>query len=225
MFGNNKIMPCDNGFDGNLAIQEIFHTIQGEGPFSGQPAIFIRTGGCNLACDFCDTEFDSHKKMTIDEILAIVNQLSRSSITNEKIVKLIVITGGEPMRQSISELCYQLINLDFKIQIETNGTIFRDLPLEVAIICSPKVSNGKYHKIRSDLLPRIAAFKFIVAKHHQYYQYLPEFINDIKVPIYIQPMDQYDAKKNLENQQYALDLSIKFGYFLSLQIHKILNIP
>ena len=57
MFGKNPIRKPEN-HDGNfLKIQEIFYTIQGEGIYSGYPAVFVRLGGCNLACKFCDTDF------------------------------------------------------------------------------------------------------------------------------------------------------------------------
>ncbi len=223
MFGKNPIRRPEN-HDGNfLKIQEIFYTIQGEGIYSGYPAVFIRLGGCNLACKFCDTEFENFQKMNISEILAEVKRsinINSKKITNH----LIVITGGEPLLQPIENLCKLLISEKMLIQIETNGTIFRNLPKEVKIICSPKVSNNKYHYPRPDLFQRIDAFKFIVSKTNQEYQILPDFINEIEKPIYLQPMDEMDEKKNLDNQQYALRLCLLKGYRLSLQIHKILKI-
>ena len=65
---------------------------------------------------------------------------------------------------------------------------------------------------------------FIISKNNQEYQNLPDFIEKIKQPIYLQPMDEMDEKKNLDNQQYALELCLLKGYRLSLQIHKILKI-
>ena len=194
----------------------MFPTLQGEGPYVGHPATFIRLGGCNLACEFCDTEFESYKKISLNEILSEVKKLNK---------KLIIITGGEPMRQPIEKLCDELVNLGFLVQIETNGTIFRDLNSEVKIICSPKVTDGKYHQIRPDLLARVTAFKFIISKSNKDYREISEVgqsKND--AAIYIQPMDEYDEVKNEENRKYALNLCEKNGYFLSLQMHKLLGI-
>jgi len=223
MFGKNPIRKPEN-HDGNfLKIQEIFYTIQGEGIYSGYPAVFVRLGGCNLACKFCDTEFETFQEMNIIEILSEVKRII--NINSKNIINhLVVITGGEPLLQPIENLCKLLISEQMLIQIETNGTIFRNLPQEVKIICSPKISNSKYHYPRLDIFQKIDAFKFIISKNNQEYQNLPDFIENIKQPIYLQPMDEMDEKKNLDNQQYALDLCLLKGYRLSLQIHKILKI-
>jgi organic radical activating enzyme len=136
-----------------------------------------------------------------------------------------VITGGEPMRQPIERLCEELVKLNFLVQIETNGTLFRDLPAAVKIICSPKVSNNKYHQIRPDLLPRINAFKFIISKSRKNYSDVAEVgQSKFQIPVYVQPMDEYDEVKNQANLQHALELCGRLGFFLSLQLHKSLGI-
>ena len=223
MFGKNPIRKPENHNGNSLKIQEIFYTIQGEGIYSGYPAVFVRLGGCNLACKFCDTEFETFQEMNIVEILSEVKRII--NINSKNIINhLIVITGGEPLLQPVENLCKLLISEQMLIQIETNGTIFRNLPQEVKIICSPKISNNKYHYPRLDIFQKIDAFKFIISKTNQEYQNLPDFIEKIKQPIYLQPMDEMDEKKNLDNQQYALELCLLKGYRLSLQIHKILKI-
>ncbi len=224
MFGKNKILKPENHDGLNLDVQEIFPTLQGEGPFVGYPSVFIRLGGCNLACDFCDTEFDSYKNFSLEKIIIEVLKLAKNSagiITK----KLIVITGGEPMRQPIERLCEELIKLNFLIQIETNGTIYRKLPKEVKIICSPKISNGKYHPIRSDLLLSINAFKFIISKNHQDYQNIAEVgQSQYGAPVYLQPMDEQNEEINQKNLQYTVRLAQEIGCILSLQTHKIIGI-
>jgi organic radical activating enzyme len=177
-----------------------------------------------LACDFCDTEFETYQNFSLQKILDEVQKISKNS--EGKVVRnLVVITGGEPMRQPIERLCEELVRLNFLVQIETNGTIFRELSAQVKIICSPKTANEKYHQIRPDLLLRINAFKFIVSKSKKSYQEVAEIgQTKFKIPVYIQPMDEYDEIKNQENLQHVLDLSQKHGYLVSLQIHKILKI-
>ncbi len=221
MFGNNPILKPEQHSGDYLKIQEIFATLQGEGPFAGRPAVFIRLGGCNLACDFCDTEFDSFKEIALTEIIETAKKLA---INHQPQHRLAVITGGEPMRQPIFLLCNQLIANGFNVQIETNGTLFQELPEEVKIICSPKNINGTYFHIRPDLLKKIDAFKFLISASNPNYQNLPDFIAEVKVPIYLQPIDEYQPSKNLANQQLATKICLENGYFLSLQIHKILNI-
>jgi len=224
MFGKNKILKAVIHDGTNLDIQEIFPTLQGEGPYAGHPAVFIRLGGCNLACEFCDTEFESYQNFSLQKIIAEVLRLAKND--EEKIVrKLIVITGGEPLRQPIELLCEELIKLDFLVQIETNGTLFREIPSAVKIICSPKSTNGKYHSIRPDLLSRINAFKFIISKTSKDYSNISEVgQSKFQVPVYIQPMDEYNEDKNRANLEYTIELCQKYGYLLSLQIHKVLGL-
>ena len=79
MHGTNPIRPPVTGDGAMLEVQHIFPTLQGEGPYAGVPAVFIRLGGCNLACTFCDTEFESFKVMGVREIVEKVDALSVSS--------------------------------------------------------------------------------------------------------------------------------------------------
>jgi 7-carboxy-7-deazaguanine synthase len=221
MLGKNKILKSEN-HDGNyLDVQDIFFTLQGEGPNVGMPAIFIRLGGCNLACEFCDTEFESYNRLTLIEILDKIKDI----LQKKPKTPLVVITGGEPMRQPIAKLCQKLQDLNLLVQIETNGTIFRDLPKDVQIICSPKINNKKYYPIRPDLLPRITAFKFIIEKDGIYNKVCEIGQSQYNIPVYIQPLDGGNLLKNKENLQFAIKLCLENGYLLSLQTHKIIGLP
>lgn len=213
MFGKNKIEKPEINDGKILEINNIFDTFQGEALYSGIPATFIRLAKCNLQCRFCDTEFEDFHKLTIEKIISKINH------------KLVIITGGEPLRQNITPLCQKLIKKNHVIQIETNGTLFLDLPKEVQICCSPKISNGKYHKIRPDLFPKVTFFKFLISKFQNGYDNIPSLGQEkYNIPIYLQPIDEYDQKKNKENHKLALKLAQKYNYRLSLQTHKIWNI-
>ncbi|NDB87187.1 MAG: hypothetical protein EB127_31570, partial [Alphaproteobacteria bacterium] len=109
-----------------------------------------------------DTEFEDYLEKSLDEIIGQVEHLSKNSNKIQSIF-LVVITGGEPFRQPIYGLCHKLLQLNYKVQIETNGTLYQDLPDGIDIICSPKVTNSKYHNIREELLPKITAFKYIIS--------------------------------------------------------------
>ncbi|MDR0329663.1 MAG: 7-carboxy-7-deazaguanine synthase QueE, partial [Rickettsia sp.] len=184
MFGQNTKRPAIFNDGTNLEIKSIFKTIQGEGPFVGMPAIFIRLGGCNLACNFCDTDFEDFNMLTINNIIEEVEKLTIN-------IKLVVITGGEPFRQPIELLCYKLLDLDYIVQIETNGTLYRDLPDKVHIVCSPKAGKNGYALLRDDLLSHINALKFLVAKNIPKYSNIPEVgQSKYNIPVFIQPMDQ-----------------------------------
>lgn len=94
-------------------VNEIFYTLQGEGFFTGVPAVFIRFAECNLRCDFCDTDFRESLEMTLDDIAMTLAQYP---------AKHIVLTGGEPSLQTDKELLDMLHGEGCYVQIETNGT-------------------------------------------------------------------------------------------------------
>lgn len=217
MFGKNPIRPPEKGDGTSLKVQSIFLTIQGEGPYTGHPALFIRLGGCNLACSFCDTEFEEFTEKTVEEIVEQAKNLTR-----ETKCSLVVITGGEPFRQPIGLLCKELIAQKFKIQIESNGTLYQEIPDEVEVVCSPKIVNGKYHIIRNDVEKHIVAYKFLVSKSLNGYDNIPDWQFDKKV--FVQPIDEYDEIKNVENNKLAMEIATRTGYIFSVQIHKFVGI-
>lgn len=219
MRGTNPIRPPEKSDGRQLQVKSIFPTLQGEGPYAGVPAVFVRLGGCNLACDFCDTAFEDFLPMKLTEIVAKVKKLAVS------VRRLVVITGGEPLRQNIVPLCEALIAQGFRVQIETNGTLWQPLPDGVEIVCSPKNTGGGYFPLREDLLPRVNALKFIVSAEHPHYRDVAEVGQGrYGIPVYVQPMDEYDAQKNRANAALAAQLAQAGGYRLSLQLHKILGI-
>ena len=219
MFGTNPLRPPVKGDGSVLEVQEIFLTLQGEGPYVGHPAVFVRLGGCNLACNFCDTEFETFSVMKLTDILGEVHRLAeRKSI-------LVVLTGGEPFRQPIGPLCEALLKAGYNVQIETNGTLYREIPDAVEIICSPKPGNKGYAALRGDLLEHLRALKFLISTSNMLYSSVPEIGQKGRdIPVYIQPMDEQDEAKNLANRNLAVALALKHRYLLSLQTHKILGI-
>lgn len=110
-------------------INEIFYSIQAEGYWAGRPAIFIRFSGCNLRCEFCDTEFLSGIEMSISDIMAQISNYP---------AKFIVITGGEPLLNDTAPLVKELKAKDYYVAVETNGTIQPKHDLFDWITVSPK---------------------------------------------------------------------------------------
>lgn len=224
MRGKNPIRPPVQGDGKTLEVKRLFATLQGEGPFTGHPSVFIRLGGCNLACTFCDTQFEDFKPRALENIMAEARALAADE-AGKRVRHLVVITGGEPLRQNIVPLCKALIADGFKVQIETNGTLYWPLPDEVAIVCSPKNTSGTYAPIREDLLSRLQALKFLISKHDGKYSHVGEVGQSrYGTPVYVQPMDEYDPARNAANLAYATEIAMRHGYRLSLQTHKILGI-
>jgi 7-carboxy-7-deazaguanine synthase len=120
-----------------MKIAELFHSIQGEGILAGVPSVFVRTSGCNLRCEWCDTPYTSWEPegqdLEVGEILAYVERHSTGHT---------VVTGGEPMiAPEIGLLAEGLRRLNQHITIETAGTVFAPAACDLMSI-SPKLSNS-----------------------------------------------------------------------------------
>ena len=193
-----------------MLITEIFHSLQGEGYHSGMPAVFIRLGGCNLQCPFCDTPQRSGGSQMTEA--AIVAEATRWK------VPLAVVTGGEPSLQLTASLVSALQDKGFLVCVETNGT--RPLPANVDwITLSPKslwlgaeaepvLTTAHELKVVYDDEHDPAAYSHIAAQHR-----------------FLQPCDTGDPTRNAIIMQQAADYCLQHPEWrLSLQIHKILNI-
>jgi 7-carboxy-7-deazaguanine synthase len=230
MFGQNPIRKQELRQDGRLWVQEVFRTIQGEGPLAGRPAVFVRLAGCNLACKFCDTEFESGAMQHELDVLYKVHELVPKAWRQP----LVVLTGGEPLRQDVRELVRRLFYARCEVQIETAGTLWLDdLDRRAQLVVSPKT--GSLH---AAIYERATDFKYILrAGELDPDDGLPMFNPQTGVkqrvarPIYaeqrawVQPCDDHDPAKNKENLEATKESALKFGYHLSLQQHKILELP
>ncbi len=116
-----------------IKVSEIFTSFQGEGPYIGTPATFLRLYGCNLNCQWCDTDISTYEMLSVDDVAEIL--MTQMEFNN---INLLVITGGEPTLQmgEIKRLIKELPE-DIKIQLETNGSIFEYIP-EIEYVISPK---------------------------------------------------------------------------------------
>lgn len=214
--------PSFNEDGQNLLVHSIFYTIQGEGPFAGERAVFVRLGGCNLRCPGCDTEYTEGSAMqsigtiahnvTHASLDAFVVELGEHNRLPDQQAKrpqnrlLVVITGGEPFRQNLGPLVMRLVACGYRVQIETNGTlaptpdfleVFHSIA-GVTVVCSPKgnVQEGIW-KICKDV-------KYVISHNAVSSDGLPTSVLGLKVKeisrppewwrgtIYVQPADVYD---------------------------------
>lgn len=233
MYGKNPVRKQELDLDGKLWVQEIFSTLQGEGSKAGTPSIFIRLAGCNLTCEFCDTQFETAfdsqlNFMTVTQISKMVNRLSLDypGCTN------IVLTGGEPFRQNFVPLASHLLSLGFTIEIETAGTLFIDSFHHIAKDCHVTVS-PKTPKINSSIETIASAYKYIVGESNcprgnclvplsAKGKELP--MPKFRQPIFIQPMDCDDPVMKGRNIDAAVSLVKQTGWRLSVQTHKYIGV-
>lgn len=190
-------------------VNEIFYSLQGEGHWAGTPAVFLRLGGCNLRCNFCDTDFSQTTEMTAYDICAAVAQAGGDCRT-------IVITGGEPSLQLDDELIEALHASHYYICIETNGT--HQLPDGIDwVTCSPKAAfcNGA-----QPVLTHCNEVKVIFDGVHE-----PSACGLSADFCYLQPCDTGDAEQNRRITAQCVEYCKSHPTWrLSLQQHKLLDI-
>jgi 7-carboxy-7-deazaguanine synthase len=216
---NNRNIPKKQVSGEILPINQIFTSIQTEGPFSGLPATFIRLFGCNLNCSFCDTP--QNEPPTMMKVKSIIKDLKGSRIA------MVVITGGEPFLYNMEPLVKALLKNEFWIQFETSGSLPPKglaLPMEgVRIICSPKTKT-----INDDIAKHALAFKYVVCfEDADAVTGLPRgaFIPDnMPLRVMVSPKFTDDKKETDANIAYAVKITKYHGYWLSIQYHKLIDI-
>jgi len=207
-------------------IKEIYYTLQGEGAHTGRPAVFCRFSGCNLwtgreddrdkaICQFCDTDFwgmdgENGGKYSAEALAKKVAECWNGDSKNG--TPYVVCTGGEPLLQLDNKMIEAFHQEGFEVAIETNGT--KKIPSGVDWICmSPK-----------------AGAELVVSKGHELKLVFPQpgampeqFIDLDFEHFFLQPMDgKYTEQNTAACIQYCLQNP---KWRLSLQTHKLLNIP
>jgi organic radical activating enzyme len=213
MFGKNEIVGqkyFDNAGD-KLFVTSIFYTLQGEGPYRGEPAVFVRLAKCNLACSFCDTYFDGGDWLTFDEIdLRIGNVLREyfnGSVPDWSEQKIgLVVTGGEPMLQkNLGAFLERMTDHFAWTQIESNGTIVQNIPDSTTLVVSPKCleKNGKpvkYLEPNPKMLARADCLKFVMnADQDSPYSSIPDWAKGDR-KVFISPMNIYNTEPQKSKQ-------------------------
>jgi organic radical activating enzyme len=159
--------------------------------------------------------------------------VGRVSTVQEGKRKLVVLTGGEPLRQPVWLFVRMLLTGGYKVQIETNGTLWQDsVPWGregLTLVCSPKTPS-----LNGDLLPHIDAYKYVLHHAHVDHDGLPATTlgnarparppASFKGDVFVQPEDSVDMIDNMKNLDAAKESCLRHGYRLSLQLHKMLGL-
>lgn len=151
----------------SLKVCEIFYSLQGESTFTGLPCTFVRLSGCNLDCAWCDTLY-AKKESTSLSIEKIIDQIRAFGCS------LVEITGGEPLLQEETpELISQLLDLNFQVLLETNGSqSIRDIDprciriLDIKCPSSNESDSFLYENLTS--LTKRDEIKFVIGSRQDY---------------------------------------------------------
>src|SRR6266513_1661459 len=196
-----------------LPVMEYFYTLQGEGFHQGKAAYFIRLGGCDVGCVWCDVkdswEMEKHPKYKVQSLKYEVKKTP---------AEIVVITGGEPLMHNLDELTNELKSAGLRMHIETSGAY----PLTGTwdwICLSPK----KFKAPLSEILPKANELKVVIFNKSDFdwaEKYAAFVSPDCK--LYLQP--EWDKAVQM------IPLIIEYikahpQWELSLQIHKYINVP
>jgi 7-carboxy-7-deazaguanine synthase len=209
---NHLIMVAEMPKD-PLPVMEHFYTLQGEGYHQGKAAYFIRLGGCDVGCVWCDVkdswEAGRHPLKTIRELIVQVKQTP---------AKLVVITGGEPLMHELTHLTSEFHAAGFELNIETSGAY--PLSGEWDWIC---VSPKKFKAPLPEILPKANELK-VVIYHKSDFEWAEKYAAQVSpvCRLYLQP--------EWEKASQVMPLIIEYikanpKWELSLQIHKYINVP
>ena len=196
-----------------LPVMEHFYTIQGEGNHQGRAAYFIRLGGCDVGCIWCDVkdswDASKHPLKSIESLLELVEETP---------AKLVVITGGEPLMHNLFELTAALKAAGFETNIETSGS--HPLSGKWDWIClSPK----KFKAPLPEVVPFANELKVVIFNKSDFAwaeQYAAQVSPQCK--LYLQP--EWD-KASIVTPLIIEYIKANPQWQLSLQIHKYINVP
>lgn len=206
-----------------LPVMESFYTLQGEGYYQGKAAYFIRLGGCDVGCVWCDVkeswDADKHPKFSIDEIVEkAIKEVGGYKFQVSGSLPIIVITGGEPLLHDLTALTKALHAAGFQTNIETSGS--SPLSGDWDWIClSPK----KFKAPLPEILSKANELKVVIFNKTDFdwaEQYAAQVSPNCK--LYLQP--EWD--KAQQNTPLIIDyIKANPKWELSLQIHKYINVP
>ena len=196
-----------------LPVMESFYTVQGEGAFTGHAAYFIRLGGCDVGCTWCDVkeswEASAHPQVTVEAIIAEAHTFPG---------RLAVVTGGEPLMHDLSELTGALRSAGFRTNVETSGS--HPFTGDWHHVClSPK----KFKAALPEAYQRADELKVIVYnKHDLVWAEEQALAVRAECRLFMQPEW---SKRETMMPLIVEHVKANPNWNISLQTHKYLNIP
>lgn len=206
-------MVNDNITLAKIPVMEAFYTVQGEGLHQGKAAYFIRLGGCDVGCHWCDVkeswDADKHPQRTIQEIAEEAASFP---------ARLAVVTGGEPLMHDLTALCDALHSYGFSVHIETSGAHLLSGNLDW-ICFSPK----KFKAPVPEIYDQADELKVVVYNKSDF-QWAEQFAEKVKpgCKLFLQPEWSVSDKMLPRIIDYV---KAHPEWQISLQVHKFMRIP
>jgi len=192
-------------------VNDIFYSLQGEGYNTGRAAVFVRFAGCNLRCPFCDTEFDTFREMTADDIVAEIRSYLKP---NTFPLPMIVLTGGEPTLQVDEAFVDLLHQHGYKVAMESNGTRPAPQNLDWLTVSPKRIEDGR------ECLPD--ELKIVFDESTDPELYLSHLSAHKSCLLYLQPCDTGDPVRNVKITRLCVDYIKQHPQWrLSQQTHKL----
>ncbi|MCU0322088.1 MAG: 7-carboxy-7-deazaguanine synthase QueE [Chitinophagaceae bacterium] len=210
-----------------LPVMESFYTLQGEGFYAGNAAYFIRLGGCDVGCVWCDVKeswnADAHPKFSVEEIVdKAKREVNRPQTTDDgkqdNHKPLVVITGGEPLLHNLNQLTAALQAAGFATNIETSGSS----PLSGSwnwICLSPK----KFKAPLPEVVAVANELKVVVFNKHDF-EWAETYAAQVNPSCKLYLQAEWD-KKEIVTPLIIDYIKANPQWSLSVQIHKYINVP
>ena len=225
-----------------MYVAETFYSVQGEGKHIGVPSFFIRSSGCNLRCEWrdqrtgevtkCDTPYTSWEpKGSFVPLEELVGQAAKTPARH------VVITGGEPfLQKDLPELARMLTESGYQVTVETNGSIFKELPTQIYMSISPKMENSiplgsRYEARHRRLMRNPEALSKFMARHDYQLKFVvasPEDLDDVSelrtqlaIPagkVYLMPEGD-NSETIRERSRWLIELCKEHGFNFSDRLH------
>jgi len=201
-------------------VVELFESLQGEGANAGLPALFLRLGGCNLSCPWCDTEYSTFEELDLETILKRLSALP---------LKHLILTGGEPLiHPAVDHLLARLKQAGYWVALETNGLMNPSQPMRQLldyVSASPK-AHAATDYLESSMIRQADEVRIVV--ENDVFDFCKQMRQEIAATHYFLSPCERKGQMNIEESLVMLKRlnrdEFKNPWRLSLQLHKLIGI-